>query len=112
MEPEACRASLLKAKAFFKTYYPEFDFRGFFCGSWLLSLQNERFMDRNSNIMQFPKLFDLVLEGRTGENEMLSRIWTNAPKHPSVKQLKAYPEDTGYAPPCKGVFPFGRRALV
>lgn len=111
LEPEACRASLLKAKAFFKTYYPEFDFRGFFCGSWLLSLQNERFMDRNSNIMQFPKLFDLVLEGRTGENEMLSRIWTNAPKHPSVKQLKAYPEDTDLRRRAKAYFLSGGEPL-
>lgn len=111
LDLEACRASLREAKAFFKTYYPEFDYQGFFCGSWLLSLQNERFMDMNSNIMQFPQLFDLVLEGRTGENEMLARIWTNAPKHPTAEQLKDYPEDTDLRRRAKAYFLSGGEDL-
>lgn len=55
-----CVASLRQAVAFFHTYFPEYQFRYFFCESWLLYEDNCIFMEPSSNIMQFSSLFDIV----------------------------------------------------
>lgn len=55
-----CVESLKMAKAFFAKYFPDYDYRYFFCESWLLYSENFQFMLPSSNILQFSSLFDIV----------------------------------------------------
>lgn len=49
---EEHRNSFAMAKEFFKTRYPQYDFKGIVCASWLYSPQNKNFMKPDCNIMK------------------------------------------------------------
>ena len=53
----ACYRSLRDAERFFLRYYPEFDFKCFVCGSWMLDESLDAFLGEKSNIRNFRKLF-------------------------------------------------------
>lgn len=55
-----CIASLKEAVVFFNKYFPDYNYRYFFCESWLLYGDNCFFMEPSSNIMQFSAMFDIV----------------------------------------------------
>lgn len=55
-----CVKSICDAKAFFSKYFPDFEYKLFFCESWLLFEDNYKFMDESSNILQFQSLFSIV----------------------------------------------------
>lgn len=55
-----CVESIKMAKKFFADYFPEYEYRFFFCESWLIYGENWRFMERSSNILQFSTLFDVA----------------------------------------------------
>jgi len=57
---EDCYYSLREAKRFFTEYFAEFEYRYYFCESWLLYRENQLFMRPDSNIMQFQLFFDIV----------------------------------------------------
>ena len=64
---EICDASYKRAKEVFEKYYPEFDFKCFYCHSWLLDSQLKNFLKEESNILRFQKkycLFPGITEGR------------------------------------------------
>ena len=44
---------------FFPRYCPEFRFKGFACGSWLLDPTLQDFLPKTSNIVRFQSLFNL-----------------------------------------------------
>ena len=50
---EACQASYEKARQVYRACYPEYDFKGFICNTWLLSPALGSFLPEESNIMQF-----------------------------------------------------------
>jgi len=54
-----CRAAIEQARDFFPKYCPEFDFKGFVCGSWLLDPTLQDFLPQTSNIVRFQSLFNL-----------------------------------------------------
>lgn len=56
----SCVESLKDARAFFEQYFPNFEYKFFFCESWLLFDENYMFMKPSSNILQFQSLFDIV----------------------------------------------------
>ena len=60
MRLEDCQASITAARTFFATYFPEFHYRTFTCHSWLLDSTLTRFLNENSNILQFQTLFTVV----------------------------------------------------
>lgn len=60
MSPEACDASIDRAKAFFPRFFPEMDFRVAYCNSWLLDPQLRSYLRPQSNIIQFQNRFALV----------------------------------------------------
>lgn len=62
---EECEKSFVMAQEFFAKYYPDFPNNKFMCHSWLLYSGNKNFMDEDSNILQFQKLFELVEEKET-----------------------------------------------
>lgn len=57
---EDCEKSLDMAREFFEKYYPEFDYSYFMCSSWLLDETLDKILDKNSNILKFQKLFEIV----------------------------------------------------
>jgi hypothetical protein len=50
---EACHASYEKARKIYSACYPEYDFKGFVCNTWLLSPAMRAFLPEESNIVQF-----------------------------------------------------------
>ena len=64
---EICNESYKRAKEVFEKYYPEFDFKCFYCHSWLLDSQLKDFLKEESNILKFQKkycLFPGITDGR------------------------------------------------
>lgn len=57
---EDCEESIKLAKEFFKVYFPEYRTDLFICHSWLLSPLNKNFMKKDSNILKFASLFDVI----------------------------------------------------
>ncbi|MGN0519283.1 MAG: acyltransferase domain-containing protein [Candidatus Fimenecus sp.] len=70
-----CRKSLSAAQTFFETYYPQYDYKGFVCDSWLLDCHNADFMRPDSNIVRFRELFDAVYQTAAPHNEITRRLW-------------------------------------
>ena len=58
--PEAWEKSFLASKEFFPKYFPEFEYKYYSCSSWFLSPDLDLFLDENSNIIKFKKLFDVI----------------------------------------------------
>lgn len=88
-----CINSLKQAVNFFDKYFPEIKWNYFFCESWLLFDKNIEFMDKNSNIVKFSKLFDLNYS-LFYENQTYERVFgiKNVPVLKS--QIKTMPENT------------------
>lgn len=55
-----CKKSLNQAVKFFSEYFPDYEYRYFFCESWLLYDKNIMYMDKESNIIKFSSLFDII----------------------------------------------------
>lgn len=88
-----CKNSFKQAVNFFDKYFPEIKWDYFFCESWLLFDKNTEFMDKNSNIVKFSKLFDLNYS-LFYENQTYERVFgiRNVPVLKS--QIKTLPENT------------------
>lgn len=59
LEEDACRDSLLQAKAFFPRYFPDFQFKVIQCGSWLFDPQLAEYLPPSANLLRFQSLFHL-----------------------------------------------------
>lgn len=70
-----CEKSVLLARKFFSEYFPEYDYKGFVCDSWLLDPRNAEFMSTDSNIMKFSNLFCTVLKPHKNNTEIIRRLW-------------------------------------
>lgn len=57
LSEELCLASLEKARAFFATYFPEYEYDRFTCHSWLLDETLKKYLPPESNILHFGDLF-------------------------------------------------------
>lgn len=57
---EDCIKSVKSAIYFFDEYFPDYNFRYFFCESWLIYQGNIRFMNPDSNIIKFSNLFEIA----------------------------------------------------
>lgn len=86
-----CKDSLDEARKFFAKYYPEYQYKGFICESWLLDPKNNRFMDKNSNISAFSTLFDGIIELPEESDEIIKRLWGKYTKKGDIAKL---PENT------------------
>ena len=65
LSPEACRASLAGARAFFESYYPEYKFNHFTCHSWLLDPALDALLKPESNIIAFRNMFTPISENES-----------------------------------------------
>ena len=57
LSPEAVRASMKQAVAFFAGHFPEYKFAHFTCHSWLLDASLDELLPSGSNILQFRDTF-------------------------------------------------------
>ena len=58
--PEAIDETIVLAKDFVDTYFPEWEPKGYTCDSWLLDPQLEELLGDDSNIVRFGRRFSLV----------------------------------------------------
>ena len=56
---EDCDISYARAKDIFQRCFPEYNFKGFVCNTWLLCPVMGRFLKKDSNIMQFQQPYHL-----------------------------------------------------
>lgn len=54
---DAVTESIERMRRFLRTYYPDFDYKAFACGSWLLNPILEELLGSESNIVRFGKRF-------------------------------------------------------
>lgn len=57
---QECEKSLARAKEFFHKFFPEIDFNYFICHSWLLDENLNKYLNENSNILQFASMFKVI----------------------------------------------------
>jgi len=59
LEKEKCIDAIKQAGEFFDTHFPDYNYKYYFCESWLLFEGNRDFMAEGSNILNFMALFDV-----------------------------------------------------
>ena len=64
MTAQSVEASFAIAPAFFQRYFPQTEFKGYICSSWLLNSDLKRFLKADSNILQFQKRFRIPFRQR------------------------------------------------
>jgi len=98
-----CIESIKYAESFFNRYFPDYKYKYFFCESWLLCGNNIKFMDLNSNIVQFMTLFDIAytvyderqaFEKIFGITESFVKISFNRITGKRKSEALSYPEKT------------------
>lgn len=58
LDRKQCIQSFCDAEKFLAKYFPQFEYKCFVCGSWLLDDGLSSFLDEKSNILAFQKLFN------------------------------------------------------
>jgi len=89
MALEPCRESARRATEFFPRYFPEAQFRGFMCSSWLLDPMYLEILPPSSNIVQFIKWFH-IYPIHSDDHEAFKRIFGGRPA-----DLTKAPRDSG-----------------
>lgn len=97
MSIEAMKKSYEDARAFFKTYFPEYTKADMVCCSWLLSPVLDKMLPLNSNIRNFRKSFDII-EVYSNSNEGIRWLYSredllleDLPENTSLqKKMKKY----------------------
>ncbi len=102
LQKEKCIDSIRCANEFFKKYFPDYNYRFYFCESWLLFDGNRNFMPDSSNIMQFASLFEhaysINFDKQAIERIFGKRRWfiKNYPEKTSLqKRTKQYLKEKG-----------------
>ncbi len=106
LDKEKCIKSLFEAVEFFGKYFPSYEYRFFFCESWLLFEGNRSFMGEKSNIVKFMSLFDIRYSVRIDE-QAIERIFG---KRRIFKSN--YPESTSLQKSAKKYMQNGKRLGV
>ena len=113
--PEEVSESLRLATEFYKKYYPEYDFKAFFCMSWLLEGRLEEIIGKQSNITKFQSLFTLFPTAckRSGAykclfNTTAARDVCELPENTSMQRaVKKWLASGRYYYDKGGIIPFG-----
>lgn len=71
---DECVSSINHAVSFFAEYFPDYNYRYFFCESWLLYEENYLFMNPMSNILQFSSLFTII-KSIANDSQAIERIY-------------------------------------
>lgn len=82
--------TLAETKEFLARYYPDFNYKAFYCGSWLLDPQLEQMLGESSNIVKFGKRFQRYTAKSGGE-----AVFNFVFRKPNMEfELSELPEDT------------------
>ena len=76
LDHDAVRATYAEMKKFLADYFPDFDYKAFYCASWLLDPTLEVLLGSDSNIVKFGKDFDryVALDGGYGVFHFAFRV--------------------------------------
>jgi len=105
LRPEVLRPSVREALAELYRLFPEYEGKGVYCHTWLLSAQLKEFLPETSNILRFQELFDIDPEGVPG-NDVVLWVFKNY-KLPKEE----YPENTSLQRKLKQFFLDGGQFL-
>jgi hypothetical protein len=84
MDVGLCGESFRQAGAFYATHFPEYRYRAYACGSWLLDPQFEQVLKPSSNIVRFLKeVYLFPLPGATGR-QTIERAFGTAEIEPAT----------------------------
>ena len=103
---DECVKSFRVAEKFFSEYFPDYNYRYFFCESWLLYEGNKDFMKEDSNILKFASMFTHAYSVKIDE-QAIERIFG---KRRLLK--KSYPENTSLQKSAKAYIQKGGRLGV
>ena len=102
LSAEECIRSFEMAEEFFKKYFPDYNYRYYFCESWLLYEGNKEFMKEDSNILKFASMFthaysvkidEQAIERIFGKRRFFKKLY---PESSSLqKNAKAYMQEGG-----------------
>ncbi len=73
MDIDACRQSIRRMTEFFAHFLPDYNYRAFFCESWLLDRQLQDLLPPHSNIVRFQQLGHLF--DHSPESETIWRVF-------------------------------------
>ncbi len=98
LDIKECEESFIKAEEFFNKYFPDFDYKCFLCGSWLLWDGLGEFLSPDSNITRFRLMFkpykkiksDSSLRFAFGRTVTRDNIKDFLPKNSLQRGLKEY----------------------
>lgn len=88
LSSQKCEEAFLKSKTFFEIFFPEYEYRYYFCESWLLYEGNSRFMKKESNILSFASRFTHAYSVKI-DAQAIERIFGRRRLF-----IKKYPEST------------------
>lgn len=71
---DECIKSISMANDFFSKYFPDYNYKYYFCESWLIFENNKLFMKENSNIIKFMSLF-YIHYSVNAESQAFERIF-------------------------------------
>ena len=87
---EKIDASLQAATHFFRTYYPDYEYKAFVCYSWLMDPQLVDLLGPDSNISKFNMRFQKVT-GKSNGNDVFNFVFLKPDMNFSLEEL---PENT------------------
>ncbi len=90
MTPEMIDKTIEATKEFAATYFPEFDYKGFACHSWLVDPQLDELLNPESNIVKFRQRF-YSLTHKSHGNDVFNFIFNKPNMDFDIQDL---PEDT------------------
>ena len=93
MTMQACKDAFAAAEKFFEKYFPQYHYRYYTCYSWLLDEVLQQFLNENSNILQFQKLFAVV--HKSEGDSILHFMFRYGIE--TREELKNYPANTRFA---------------
>ncbi len=93
LDVDECKKSIDYARRFFAEYFSDYEYDYFICESWLLFIDNAKFMKKSCNILQFADLFEYGYSVYD-EAQAFERLFgAVAPVH-SKRKIAALPQNT------------------
>lgn len=87
LSEKECVSSIEAAKEFFKKHFPEFDYKAFICHSWLLDESLKKYLKKESNILKFQNMFDIVLKKKS--DSVLKYVFSWNARRRNIKNFNA-----------------------
>lgn len=97
LDMEEVHTSYLQAKPFFAKYFPEYEYKYFVCGSWLLDHHFKDFLKPTSNILKFASEYDVIYW--IPSNDAMRRLFelnpNKGPENSFQRNVRTFVENGG-----------------